>query len=675
MKTKLKLHLLILALLSLSGFAHAQGTAIGYQGRLNDGARPATGLYDFNFKVFDVEAGSLALTNTVVRNAVPTTNGVFSVSLDFGGVFTGAARWLEISVRTNGVGALSILAPRTPLLPTPYSIFAGSAGNVASGAITANQLNTAIAPTPGQFLSYNGGSLAWTAPGVAAGNIWSALNGNASYIAGNVGIGTTTPSTYGHGGTARILEVNNSGTTLHSQAHLMLYSGVNSIADSAMGSVTWAQPGGMAAYIGAQTRSTTPNAPSATLTFGTRQAGDGGPSPRMVITEAGNVGIGTIVPTAGYRLEVVGATILRPGNGTVQYGSPNGELGMSITPTAGNRADLRFDGSVLKLVAGAGAVPPSAANGVAITTDGNVGIGTGVPTAGYRLDVIGATRLSPGNGTVQFGSPSGEIGMSITPTLGNRADLRFDGTTLKLLASAGVGPPSPANGITINTAGNVSIGVPPTSLDPNIKLEVRSANGFAVFGRSGFEGVHGESTHASAAAVVGRNLSTGPGVYGVSDGGGYGGVFVGKVRVGVLEIAGGADLAEPFPMKEEQIEKGSVVVIDDEHPGRLRRSTQAYDTRVAGIVSGANGVNPGISLKQEGTLDQGENVSLTGRVYVQADASFGAIKAGDLLTTSATPGHAMKVTEHARSQGAILGKAMSALKDGRGMVLVLVTLQ
>jgi hypothetical protein len=255
----------------------------------------------------------------------------------------------------------------------------------------------------------------------------------------------------------------------------------------------------------------------------------------------------------------------------------------------------------------------------------------------------------------------------------NRADFRFNGSTLKLVAGAGLGPPPAENGIVVSTSGNVGIGA--ASPDPNIKLDVRSVNGIAVFGRSGFEGVHGESTSAAAAAVAGFNLSTGPGVYGVSQGGGYGGFFVGKVRVGVLEIAGGADLAEPFPMKEERIEKGSVVVIDDEHPGRLKRSVHAYDTRVAGILSGANGVNPGISLKQDGALDQGENVALTGRVYVQADASLGAIKPGDLLTTSDTPGHAMKVTDHAKAQGAILGKAMSGLADGKGMVLVLVTLQ
>ena len=146
------------------------------------------------------------------------------------------------------------------------------------------------------------------------------------------------------------------------------------------------------------------------------------------------------------------------------------------------------------------------------------------------------------------------------------------------------------------------------------------------------------------------------------------------VSVRTLTIRGGADLAEPFAMPEE-IAKGSVVVIDDAHPGKLKLSAEAYDTRVAGIVSGANGINPGIALHQEGVVEGGQNVALSGRVYVHADAAFGAIKPGDLLTTSDTPGHAMKVTEPGKAQGAILGKAMSELKTGKGMVLVLVTLQ
>ena len=119
----------------------------------------------------------------------------------------------------------------------------------------------------------------------------------------------------------------------------------------------------------------------------------------------------------------------------------------------------------------------------------------------------------------------------------------------------------------------------------------------------------------------------------------------------------------------------SLRIIDEENAGQLKLSDRAYDTRVAGIVSGANGVNPGISLSQQGVVEGGKNVALTGRVYVQADASNGAIKPGDLLTTSSTPGHAMKVTNHAKAQGAIIGKAMSVLESGRGFVLVLVTLQ
>lgn len=144
-----------------------------------------------------------------------------------------------------------------------------------------------------------------------------------------------------------------------------------------------------------------------------------------------------------------------------------------------------------------------------------------------------------------------------------------------------------------------------------------------------------------------------------------------------ITINGGADVAEPFPMSTtaDEITPGAVVVIDAANPGRLKLSEQAYDPRVAGVVSGANGINPGIQMQQQGLLAGGRNVALTGRVYVQADTSNGAIQPGDLLTTSALPGRAMKVTNHAKAQGAILGKAMTSLDKGNGMVLVLVTLQ
>jgi len=143
-----------------------------------------------------------------------------------------------------------------------------------------------------------------------------------------------------------------------------------------------------------------------------------------------------------------------------------------------------------------------------------------------------------------------------------------------------------------------------------------------------------------------------------------------------ITIEGGSDLAEPFPISTtNQVSEGAVVVIDEENPGHLKVSDRPYDTRVAGVVSGANGINPGIQMQQQGLLEGGKNVALTGRVYVQADASNGSIKPGDLLTTSSVPGRAMKVTDHLQAQGAILGKAMSSLKEGQGTILILVTLQ
>jgi hypothetical protein len=160
---------------------------------------------------------------------------------------------------------------------------------------------------------------------------------------------------------------------------------------------------------------------------------------------------------------------------------------------------------------------------------------------------------------------------------------------------------------------------------------------------------------------------------------------VGTTRTSVLEITGGADFAENFDINMEKmnndamtakIEAGMVVSIDPANPGKLQLSAQAYDRRVAGVISGAGGVKPGMVMSQEGTLADGKRpVALSGRVYCWADASQGAIEVGDLLTTSSTPGHAMKVADAAKAQGAVIGKAMTGLKEGKGLVLVLVTLQ
>jgi len=151
----------------------------------------------------------------------------------------------------------------------------------------------------------------------------------------------------------------------------------------------------------------------------------------------------------------------------------------------------------------------------------------------------------------------------------------------------------------------------------------------------------------------------------------------GTVKCAVLKLTGGSDIAEPFDVNEGvEIAEGMVLAIDPDSPGNLKIADAAYDRRVAGVVSGAGAVQPGLIMSQEGTEADGKYpVALTGRVYCLADASGGPIEPGDLLTTSDTPGHAMKVVDHARAQGAVLGKAMTSLKEGRGLVLVLVSLQ
>lgn len=158
-----------------------------------------------------------------------------------------------------------------------------------------------------------------------------------------------------------------------------------------------------------------------------------------------------------------------------------------------------------------------------------------------------------------------------------------------------------------------------------------------------------------------------------SSGGAY---FLGRIECREIEITGG-DLAEPFEVVDSSMVKpGMVVVIDNEHPGKLTISTKAYDSCVAGIVSGAGDIDPGIVMVQENFSSGTHNVALCGRVYCWADATNGPIQPGDLLTTSDIPGYAMKATDYTQAQGATLGKAMTELEEGEtGLVLVLVALQ
>ena len=201
-----------------------------------------------------------------------------------------------------------------------------------------------------------------------------------------------------------------------------------------------------------------------------------------------------------------------------------------------------------------------------------------------------------------------------------------------------------------------------------------STGGFAELYRStGTIGLRldGDSSGAGYVAVYGTNGAVVIQLDGQDSGGN------GRVVTQVLQITGGSDLSEQFDISSPaELKPGMVVCIDAEHPGQLKASNAAYDRTVAGVISGAGGIQTGMLMGQNGTKADGKHpVALSGRVYVLADASSGPILPGDMLTTSSTPGHAMKVTDHTKAQGAVLGKAMTSLTEGKGMVLTLVTLQ
>ena len=147
-------------------------------------------------------------------------------------------------------------------------------------------------------------------------------------------------------------------------------------------------------------------------------------------------------------------------------------------------------------------------------------------------------------------------------------------------------------------------------------------------------------------------------------------------------ILTGADLAEDFSTAGVPIEPGTVVVIDD--AGALGQSSRAYDKRVAGVVSGAGSFKPGIVMDRarpdpEEVAAQfgGKRVSiaLVGKVYCKVDAGYAPVEVGDLLTTSPTPGHAMRADDQTKAFGAVIGKALAPLASGTSLVPILVALQ
>ena len=160
------------------------GAAFTYQGRLAEGNNSANGSYDLKFMLYDAASGGSAVAGPRTNNEVGVSNGLFTVTVDFGAVFDGNARWLEIGVRTNGGGAFATLAPRQPLTPSPYALYAPSAGTAATATTAASANSVAATNITGTL-----------ADARLSANV-ALLNANQSFAGTNlfsqrVGIGTT----------------------------------------------------------------------------------------------------------------------------------------------------------------------------------------------------------------------------------------------------------------------------------------------------------------------------------------------------------------------------------------------------------------------------------------------------------------------------------------------------
>lgn len=184
-----------------AGAVQAQNTTFAYQGSLNDGGSPANGPYDLQFKLFDALSGGTQLSVTNTLQNVTVTNGIFSVALDFGAVFPGVNRFLEIGVRPGpSTDAFTILTPRQPILSTPYTIRSLSAAT--SDGLSATCVNCVTSGQIGSLPAGNGNYIQNTNSPQASSNFNISGNGTvAGVLSAGAGVSGSSPNSIGVVGT------------------------------------------------------------------------------------------------------------------------------------------------------------------------------------------------------------------------------------------------------------------------------------------------------------------------------------------------------------------------------------------------------------------------------------------------------------------------------------------
>lgn len=357
------------------------------------------------------------------------------------------------------------------------------------------------------------------------------------------------------------------------------------------------------------------------------------------------------------------------------------KMGIALLGKGAGDSYIRTNGGTGSLMIGAGTIDDV----LTVHDNDRVGIGTRYPQS--QLHITGGQyNLLNTEGDFKIGNDHHRLKMGVA-LKGKGAGNSFIRASNQLNLAAG--SVHPDDGVWIDGLGRVGIG----NHYPKSQLDVKGRNNWDLTNTEGDFRIGnnehrlkiGVSLEGGGQGNVHMRSATGAIILGsknretliVTD---QGARVDGTMTAKVVEITSGADLSESFDVQSSQTDltpaPGLVVCIDPNHPGELVICNQSYDHTVAGVISGAGGVQPGMVMGQSGSEADGEYpVALTGRVYVQADASTAPIRPGDLLTTADLLGHAMKITDHEQAQGAILGKAMSSLDEGQGLVLVLVSLQ
>ena len=296
----------------------------------------------------------------------------------------------------------------------------------------------------------------------------------------------------------------------------------------------------------------------------------------------------------------------------------------------------------------------------------------GVSTASGHAGVAGVNE-SGGNGLFGRGSGNGVFGIHVGA----------DGSGV-------VGTSDQNDGVRGFSAAKDHSGVVGTNTGGGVGVLGQSTQGPGVVGNSensrGIQGhsinehgVFGQSTQGAGVVGISENFN---GIEGRSTnhigvfgkGGRLAGFFEGDVEVtGDIRLAN-ADCAEDFNIAgHEQVQPGTVMVLGNE--GTLQPSERAYDKRVAGVISGAGDYKPGIVLDKQLAEGNRQPIALLGKVYCKVDASYAPIEAGDLLTTSPTPGYAMKASDPFKAFGTVIGKALRDLNEGQALIPILIALQ